>query len=346
MGAIKKQEESKGNKGKKPPAKPNMQPMDADLVRAMEKRLANLEGLVKAQRTEIKRKTEQLVETEAELEKLRKEIPLEKVKKYRQAKSQNDEILKENNEIKAFMKEYGYNWDEKSGEFNMSELKENLNIKGPAYRNDLPKEIDLRIIMRRIEALNTIAEVDAKRINESNGVHSLGIHDPLNIRFYKNGIILDGFPFHPYHSREAQGMLSDILDGYFPYDLKRKYPEGVPLKVVNNTTEKYESKGVESKGIQIAREVENEESKVIPKGDSKAVGTEETKQPQTTSVPIPQQGSVTIETTVSKQEQEGKSVGETVTFRIRTENGKLNLFLKLLASDTIKSVYNYVKPYR
>jgi hypothetical protein len=34
-------------------------------------------------------------------------------------------------------------------------------------------------------------------------------------------------------------MLSDILDGYFPYDLKVKYPEGVPLRPVDLTDEMY-----------------------------------------------------------------------------------------------------------
>ena len=34
-------------------------------------------------------------------------------------------------------------------------------------------------------------------------------------------------------------MLSDILDGYFPYDLKAKYPEGCPLKAVDCVDETY-----------------------------------------------------------------------------------------------------------
>lgn len=34
-------------------------------------------------------------------------------------------------------------------------------------------------------------------------------------------------------------MLSDILDGYFPYDLKIKFPEGVPLRPVDFTDEMY-----------------------------------------------------------------------------------------------------------
>jgi hypothetical protein len=34
-------------------------------------------------------------------------------------------------------------------------------------------------------------------------------------------------------------VLGDLLEGYFPYDLKVKYPEGVPLKAVDRTTEIY-----------------------------------------------------------------------------------------------------------
>ena len=62
------------------------------------------------------------------------------------------------------------------------------------------------------------------------------------IFFFKNGLIIKGFPFYPYHSKEAQSVLSDILDGYFPYDLKKKYPEGVPLKPVDQTEEMYNEK--------------------------------------------------------------------------------------------------------
>lgn len=52
-------------------------------------------------------------------------------------------------------------------------------------------------------------------------------------------MVIKGFPFYPYYSKEAQSVLSDILDGYFPYDLKKKYPEGVPLKPVDCTDDTY-----------------------------------------------------------------------------------------------------------
>ena len=66
-------------------------------------------------------------------------------------------------------------------------------------------------------------------------------HDDVHIYFYQNGLMIQGFPFYPYYSKQAQGLLSDILDGYFPYDLKTKYPEGVPLKPVDLCDEVFNS---------------------------------------------------------------------------------------------------------
>lgn len=57
--------------------------------------------------------------------------------------------------------------------------------------------------------------------------------------FFANGLMIKGFPFYPYYSKQAQSILSDILDGYFPYDLKKKYPEGVPIKVMDMTDDTY-----------------------------------------------------------------------------------------------------------
>jgi len=63
--------------------------------------------------------------------------------------------------------------------------------------------------------------------------------DEIPIFFFKNGIILYGHQFKAYSSNDAQSWLSDLLEGYFPYDLKRKYPDGAPLKVVDRSDEDY-----------------------------------------------------------------------------------------------------------
>ena len=60
--------------------------------------------------------------------------------------------------------------------------------------------------------------------------------------------MIKGWPFYPYTGKEAQSILSDILDGFFPVDLKQKYPDGVPLKPVDFCDQPYdESASVQMK---------------------------------------------------------------------------------------------------
>ena len=62
----------------------------------------------------------------------------------------------------AFLKDYGLTWiggesgqrDEKEQE----QIKTQLGLVGPAFRNNLPKEIDTEQLTRRIDELNFIAE--------------------------------------------------------------------------------------------------------------------------------------------------------------------------------------------
>ena len=77
--------------------------------------------------------------------------------------------------------------------------------------------------------------------------------EPIHIAFYKDGLIIQGYPFYKYSSREAlvlQTLLSknnlfpkqiieDILDGYFPAVLKHKYPEGTLFKLVVKVEEDF-----------------------------------------------------------------------------------------------------------
>ncbi len=175
MGAVRRKEEAKGHPAPPPAKKPNIKLVDLDLVHAMEKRLTNLEGLSKAQRGEIKRKTEEIDSIKAEVQKLRAEVPKAKIDKYGQAMERNEKIRMENQEIKEFLSEYGLQWVGKEGQFNIKQLQTDLDVKGPAFRNNLPKEIDLQVVIKKIEMLNAVAEVDAKKVVEKLGVHTLAV---------------------------------------------------------------------------------------------------------------------------------------------------------------------------
>lgn len=61
----------------------------------------------------------------------------------------------------------------------------------------------------------------------------------MPIGFFANGIAIKGFKFFPYKSKEALQILGDLVDGYFPYVLKRKYPNGVFMKVIDKVAESF-----------------------------------------------------------------------------------------------------------
>lgn len=126
----------------------------------------------------------------------------------------------------------------REGAFDAKAINEELNFKGPSYRNNLPKEIDTEVLTRRIEELNFIAEKQ-RIVTCKQGMKAFKMLDEVPIFFFANGLMIKGFPFYPYYSKQAQAILGDILDGYFPYDLKKNYPEGVPLKPVDFSEETY-----------------------------------------------------------------------------------------------------------
>ena len=57
----------------------------------------------------------------------------------------------------------------------------------------------------------------------------------MTLHFHKDGLQLDGAALRPYQSAEAVAFLRDLLDGYFPYELKHAFPEGVPFALVDRS---------------------------------------------------------------------------------------------------------------
>ena len=63
--------------------------------------------------------------------------------------------------------------------------------------------------------------------------------------FYKNGVHLEGFPIFYNGSHDALALISDLLDGYFPRQLEKSDPDGVPLELVDRLDEAYDGKAVQ-----------------------------------------------------------------------------------------------------
>lgn len=55
----------------------------------------------------------------------------------------------------------------------------------------------------------------------------------MSLTLYKNGLVLFQGPFKPYSTQSTQQFITDLSDGYFPTELQSRYPNGVPIEVID-----------------------------------------------------------------------------------------------------------------
>lgn len=60
--------------------------------------------------------------------------------------------------------------------------------------------------------------------------------EPISLVLYANGFMLFSGPFRPYEDETAKLFIQDLTDGYFPYELNSRFPEGVPFAVEDRRT--------------------------------------------------------------------------------------------------------------
>ncbi|XP_043493364.1 uncharacterized protein LOC122518477 [Polistes fuscatus] len=75
--------------------------------------------------------------------------------------------------------------------------------------------------------------------NEKGSGASFKTQSCVSLKFYKNGMIVQGGPLRLYNDPQTTSFICDILDGYFPSELQEAYPNGVPFKVENHIAEVY-----------------------------------------------------------------------------------------------------------
>ena len=258
---------------------------------------------------------------------------------FQNLEAENSSLRSKVSEMESFLSDYGLKWVGNSPEGNLDvhSLMQDLPKSDPLYKYNLPNEIDVAVIERRIQELNIIAEKDAARWVAEGAVHRFKAPESVCVTFFKNGLVMQGFPFHPYSSNSAQSILSDILDGYFPYDLKKKFPEGVPLRSVDKTTEMFKASaaltGVNDPSLGLL----NKEQFLAQLPESVIRGGEIITVRDDIAMVFGNQkiGTVKVETHVDRIIANNPEFREFTTLRIKTETGKRNLIILMLNSDTL-----------
>jgi len=102
-----------------------------------------------------------------------------------------------------------------------------------------PRKVNIPLLQQRVSALNATLADEYEIVKNQDGHSQFKQRKEVAIVFYLNGIIIDGGSFRPYEWDITKAFIIDILDGYFPFEFKEKYPNGVPLRIVDLSEETY-----------------------------------------------------------------------------------------------------------
>ncbi|XP_077977161.1 UBX domain-containing protein 11-like [Glandiceps talaboti] len=94
-------------------------------------------------------------------------------------------------------------------------------------------QVDFNKVIENIKELNVLAGEGVHRIQRTIGGARLRPPDPIPLTLYANGIVMFSGPFRSYDEPETQLCMKDLTDGYFPFELQPRYPEGIPFLVTD-----------------------------------------------------------------------------------------------------------------
>ncbi|XP_063143215.1 UBX domain-containing protein 11 isoform X2 [Rattus norvegicus] len=166
-----------------------------------------------------------------------------------QLKARNEEMLS-----KRFLNDYGLQWvgepmDQENSEGKIiSESDERDWMKAKKFWKPgdsiVPPEVDFDRLLSSLQDLSELVVEGEAQVTPVPGGAQFRTLEPIPLKLYRNGIMMFDGPFRPFYDPYTQRCLRDILDGFFPSELQRLYPDGVPFKVSDLRNQVYPEDGL------------------------------------------------------------------------------------------------------
>ena len=151
-----------------------------------------------------------------------------------------ESLQKQVDDMESFLEDYGMIWvgENQEEELNDPDLsgEENPGLGShsdwtPANSVDISRRIPFEQILKRVRDLNVLVGDGIARVSQTKTGATFKIPEPINLEFYADGFILFEGPFRKYTDEYSNEFIRDILDGYFPSELRERYPDGIPFAV-------------------------------------------------------------------------------------------------------------------
>ncbi|XP_073937020.1 UBX domain-containing protein 11 isoform X7 [Castor canadensis] len=227
---------------------------DSELMTSMARKLRDLEQQVKAQSNEILSKDQKILALEDLVQNLQQNQG--EVNQQRQVELEATcmQLQRQVGEMEQFLSDYGLHWvgelmdQEDSEDKIISENDERdwMTAKKfwkPGDSLVLP-EVDFDRLLASLQDLSELVVEGDTQVKPVPGGARFHVLEPIPLKLYRNGIMMFDGPFRPFCDPSTQRCLRDILDGFFPSELQRLYPDGVPFKVSDLRNQVYPEDGL------------------------------------------------------------------------------------------------------
>ncbi|XP_032217633.1 UBX domain-containing protein 11 isoform X3 [Mustela erminea] len=108
-----------------------------------------------------------------------------------------------------------------------------------------PPEVDFDRLLASLKDLSELVVDGDTQVTPMPGGARLHVLEPIPLKLYRNGLMMFDGPFRPFRDPSTQRCLRDLLDGFFPSELQRLYPNGVPFKVSDLRNQVYPENGLD-----------------------------------------------------------------------------------------------------
>ncbi|XP_059856002.1 UBX domain-containing protein 11 isoform X1 [Delphinus delphis] len=222
---------------------------DSELMATMARKVQDLERQVKAQADEMLSKDQKIRALEELVETLQEHQGTVTLQRQEELETTCAQLQRQVGEMERFLGDYGLQWvgepmheeDSEDGERDWMTAKKFWKP-GDSL---VPPEVDFDRLLASLKDLSELAVDSDTQLTPMPSRVPHCVLEPIPLKLYRNGIVMFDGPFRPFHDPSTQRCLRDILDGFFPSELQRLYPDGVPFKVSDLRNQVYPENGLD-----------------------------------------------------------------------------------------------------
>ncbi|XP_040923584.1 UBX domain-containing protein 11 isoform X2 [Betta splendens] len=226
------------------PLKKAAPPSDLELMSAMMQRVTLLEKQMRIQAQEMERKDKKISALEEKLRLKRESESKHELSSTDDLQSKCQRLQNQVHEMESFLSDYGLTWvgDRDGGDSAEKDPSPESERGLWQTGTSLGKfTMNFDLVLQRVRELNVLAGEGESVVQTTATGAQLSRKDPVQLRLYRNGIVMFHGPFRSYQDRSTQCM-QDLMDGYFPSELQQRFPDGVPLEVHDRRDEEFKAR--------------------------------------------------------------------------------------------------------